>query len=381
MRIAHVVGTRTPANIQETERHVVYLAGAQRARGMDAAVVTSKHGLLFNLSEEDGIPAFVVDDLLPNGEAVPGSGISAQGIVAMLKDLSPEIIHCHDLSMTQAVVTAASIIGVPCAVTLQEGETGRLIHEIIAAKRAGRKFTITIITASKREFEVLQEDGMAGIDFHYVPYGTRTRCAAHQQELGTSCSPNLVTASNLEFVKGIDLAILAMVELRRRRGPDCPVLNIYGAGDPGENLLEKVFGDLSEYLIEMAKVLRLYDVVKFHGIQADILDKCPSSDVLIVPSRLETGPLVVLEAMSRGMPIVACNVGQVAEMLPGRRYGRIVPVNSITALADAVNSMLTDIASGQFDPDLLVERHQSQYSIEKMADRIATVYQSAMVAG
>jgi len=55
-----------------------------------------------------------------------------------------------------------------------------------------------------------------------------------------------------------------------------------------------------------------------------------------------------------------------------------VPVNSITALADAMDSMLTDIASGQFDPDLLVKRHQSQYSIEKVADRIATVYQSAI---
>lgn len=47
-------------------------------------------------------------------------------------------------------------------------------------------------------------------------------------------------------------------------------------------------------------------------------------------------------------------------MLPDRRYGRIVPVNSITALADAIDSMLADIASGQFDPDLLVKRQQSQ---------------------
>ena len=265
-------------------------------------------------------------------------------------------------------------------VTLHEGAAGQIVPEIIAAKRRGRKFTV--ITAAKRECEFLREGGLAGADFHFVPYGTRTRTptrsALPRQEPGASGGPSLMTVSSLGFVKGIDLAILAMVELRRRHGSDCPVLNVYGAGDPGESVMEKVFGDLGEYYAEMSKVLRLDDVVKFRGIQADALDTCPASDVLIVPSRFETGPLVVLEAMSRGMPVVACDVGQVAEMLPDRRYGRIAPTNSITALADAIESMLADIASGQFDPDLSVARHQSHYSAEKMADGIAAVYQSAL---
>ena len=379
MKVAHVVGTKSPANIQDNERHVAQLAGAQRARGMDAAVITSRHGLFFSSCEKDRIPAFVVDELLPSGEVAPEPDISGQAIASTLKELATEIVHCHDLSMTQAAVTAASIIQVPCVVSLQEGGAGRISHEIITAKRAGRKFII--MTASKREFWVMKEDGMAGVDFHYVPFGTRRSPGAHQREESASCRPNLMTVANQEFGKGIDLAILAMAELRRRRASDCPVLNIYGAGDPGETSMDKVFGDLGAYLIEMAEVLDLDEVVKFHGIQVDALDKCPSSDVLIVPSRFETGSLVVLEAMSRGMPIVACDVGQVAEMLPDRRYGRIVPVNSIRALADAIESMLADIASGEFDPGLLVRRHQSQYSIENMADCVASVYQSAMMAG
>jgi glycosyltransferase involved in cell wall biosynthesis len=47
--------------------------------------------------------------------------------------------------------------------------------------------------------------------------------------------------------------------------------------------------------------------------------------------------LVVLEAMSRGMPIVAADVGGVNEMLPDQQYGRVVPVESITELADAID--------------------------------------------
>lgn len=367
MRIFHFAATETTTNIQGNHRHIAYLAGAQRARGMDANVVTSKRGLISNLYKQDGIPTFVVDDLLadelPKGEdVVPGAGICTQEIVARLKDFNPEIIHCHDLHMGQVLVTAANIIKVPCVVTLHETGVDSLISEFIARRRAGLKFTV--ITVSKREFDVMQERGMAdtGIAFHYVPNGTPLGA----QKQGASRTPNLIMVAKLGFVKGVDIAILAMVELRRRHRSDCPVLNIYGAGD------------LGEYLIEMVKALRIDDVVKFHGIQMNVLSKCSSSDVLVVASRFETGPLVLPEAMSRGMPIVACDVGQVTEMLPDRRYGRVVPVNSITELADAIDSILTDIASGQFNPDLLVKRHQSQYSVEKMADRIAGIYQSAI---
>jgi glycosyltransferase involved in cell wall biosynthesis len=364
MRIAHVAGSKTPENIQGNERHIVDLAGAQRARGLTADVVTNCNGLFFKLCAQDGIPAFVVDDLLSSGEVAPGAGGFAQGIVAMLKSLNPDIVHCHDLLTAGVAVAAANRIKVPCVITLHTG-IRPMIYDLIAAKR------LTVILVCKSEFDAVRKSGGINIDFHYVPYGIRALSGAYrqEQELSTPCRPNLMLVANLGHRKGIDLAILAMVELRRRRGSDCPVLNIYGAGD------------LGEYFVEMARMLRLDDIVKFHGIQMDIIHKCPSSDVLIVASRAETGPLVVLEAMSRGMPTVASDVGDVSEMLPDWRFGRVVPVNSITALADAVDSMLTDITSGRFDPALLVDRYRSQYSIEKMANRVDAVYQSAVRGG
>jgi glycosyltransferase involved in cell wall biosynthesis len=359
MRIAHVVGSMTPENIQGNERHVVDLAGAQRARGLTAAVLTNSDGLFFKLCEQDGIPAFVVADLLSSGEVPPGAGGFAQGTVAKLKSLNPDIIHCHDLLTAGVAVAAANRIKVPCAITLHTG-IRPMIYDLITAKR------LTVILICKSEFEAVRETAGPNIDFHYVPNGIRALSRTRQQDQSSAREPNLMLVANLGHRKGIDLAILAMVELRRRRGADCPVLNIYGAGD------------LGEYFVEMARMLRLDDIVKFQGIHMDIIHKCPSSDVLIVPSRAESAPLVILEAMSRGMPTVASDVGDVSEMLPDPRFGRVVPVNSITALADAVDSMLTDIASGRFDPALLVDRYRSEYTVEKMADRVDAVYQSAV---
>jgi hypothetical protein len=88
---------------------------------------------------------------------------------------------------------------------------------------------------------------------------------------------------------------------------------------------------------------------------------------------------VALEAMSRGIPTVAFDVGEVAEMLPDRRYGRVVPVNSIMALAGGIDSLLSDIADGYFDPNLLIARHRSLYTSEKMAARIEVIYKHAQL--
>jgi glycosyltransferase involved in cell wall biosynthesis len=81
--------------------------------------------------------------------------------------------------------------------------------------------------------------------------------------------------------------------------------------------------------------------------------------------------------MSRGIAIVSTEVGEVADMLPDPRYGRIVPVDSLVALADAMESLLSDITEGTFDPDLLIQRHRTLYTDEKMAERVEMAYEQA----
>jgi glycosyltransferase involved in cell wall biosynthesis len=80
------------------------------------------------------------------------------------------------------------------------------------------------------------------------------------------------------------------------------------------------------------------------------------------------------------MPIVATEVGDVAKMLPDSRYGRVIPPDSVMALADAIESLLADVADGQFNPDLLIERHNSFYSTEKFAERTEAAYEQVILS-
>jgi glycosyltransferase involved in cell wall biosynthesis len=361
MRIVHIVASSPPGNVKGDETHMLHLVAIQRARGDDPVVITDRDGFVVNSCERDGIPVSVVGDFLRGSHR----GSMTTTLDAKLKELDAEILHCHELNAFRSAVEAADNNGIPSVITLHVG-SGEVLNELATANRSGRK--VAVIAVCKAQFNAIQSAEKPGIELHYVPLTSRIPPDRHQQAASGPSKPNLVLVGVLDFKKGIDLAILAMLELRRKRGADCPVLNIYGWGRQGR------------YFTEVVEVLHLDDLVKFHGVDVGILEKCPSSDVLIVASRKETGPLVVLEAMSRGMPVVATDVGDVREMLPDRRYGRVVPVDSITGLADAIDSVLRYVASGRFDPNVVIKRHRSEYSADKMAGRVAAIYNSALLA-
>jgi glycosyltransferase involved in cell wall biosynthesis len=94
----------------------------------------------------------------------------------------------------------------------------------------------------------------------------------------------------------------------------------------------------------------LGDRVRFPGprIGADLERSYVSSDLLVLPSRAETYGMVVTEALAHGLPVVAADVGGVAEALGqgagGIRPGLLVPPDDPAALAAALRTWLGDAA-------------------------------------
>jgi glycosyltransferase involved in cell wall biosynthesis len=88
--------------------------------------------------------------------------------------------------------------------------------------------------------------------------------------------------------------------------------------------------------------------VSFAGQQAeaDLARSYSEADVLVLPSRAETYGMVITEALARGLPVVAAEVGGVPEALghgaDGTRPGLLVPPGDPSALRDAIRSWLED---------------------------------------
>jgi glycosyltransferase involved in cell wall biosynthesis len=74
----------------------------------------------------------------------------------------------------------------------------------------------------------------------------------------------------------------------------------------------------------------------------DAMKIIKSSQVVIVPSRMESLPTTVKEAFYLNVPVVATNVGGIPELISDNNTGLLVPPENPEKLADAVNDLLSN---------------------------------------
>jgi glycosyltransferase involved in cell wall biosynthesis len=111
---------------------------------------------------------------------------------------------------------------------------------------------------------------------------------------------------------------------------------------PGTELILVGDGPERSTLEQLARALRLDGSVTFTGWRDDARATLAKMDVVALPSRSESLPLVIVEAMLAELPVVATDVGSVAEAVKDGITGVIVPVGSPRALATAVQSLRDD---------------------------------------
>lgn len=97
-------------------------------------------------------------------------------------------------------------------------------------------------------------------------------------------------------------------------------------------------------LHSLAAALGLHDAVRFAGHQSDPIPWLDALDVVVLPAHVEGLPLVLVEAMALGKPVVASAVGGVPELIEDGRSGLLVRPGDADALAAAIARVLDDPA-------------------------------------
>ncbi len=133
-------------------------------------------------------------------------------------------------------------------------------------------------------------------------------------------------------------------------------------------------------LQRLASALGVSGQVQFLGHREDVSDLLGEADVFILPSRSEAFPNAVIEAMAAGLPVVACAVGGLLELVEEGRTGRLVPPDDETALAAA----LLDLASAP-DRARAMGRAarafvEARFSFERMTSSFEELYLSELAA-
>ncbi len=169
----------------------------------------------------------------------------------------------------------------------------------------------------------------------------------------------LLHASNFRPVKRVGDAVRALAEVRRARPA---VLVLVGDG-PERAAVE-----------ELADALGVRDAVAFAGERRSLGDLFAHADLFLLPSEQESFGLAALESLASGVPVVASDVGGVAEVVTQGETGWLVPARDPVAMARAALSLLADPARrrvmgraarasalARFQPGPLVSRTEALY--------------------
>lgn len=173
--------------------------------------------------------------------------------------------------------------------------------------------------------------------------------------------------------------VLAVARLARAKG----LHDLIAAGrwllDHGQHvkLIMVGDGDDKEFLEKTAEALTISDRVQFMGVlgPADLRDCYDACDVAVLPSYEEGLGMTLVEAMYCGAPVIGARAGGIPDLITDDETGLLVEPGDVTALAGALQKMLSDHTYARrlaqagrrsvrqaYDPDALVQRMAAVYA-------------------
>jgi glycosyltransferase involved in cell wall biosynthesis len=165
----------------------------------------------------------------------------------------------------------------------------------------------------------------------------------------------------LRHLKGVDVLIEALAEIARVR----PVRAvIVGAGPDAETFKQQ------------AAAAGLGDAVSFPGAMP-AREAFKKGRVLVVPSRAESFPYIVLEAGAAGLPMLATDVGGIPEIVAGTRMA-LLPPDDVQALTRALRKALDDPAHAQEVAHDLKLAIAAKFTVSSMTSSILQLYYDAL---
>ena len=175
----------------------------------------------------------------------------------------------------------------------------------------------------------------------------------------------VVSVSNISPTKGIDVLIEAAHLLSKRNASISFIV------------IGQIFSTQKKYAARLRALVRekgLEDCFHFLGWRDSVAEAMKAADIFVCPSRSESGPMSVWEAMSMGCPVVSSDVGDVSKYIQNGKNGFVVPSGNARALADAVQRLIDEPAMRIDCGALNTEVARTHLDVEVAARKTAECY-------
>jgi len=270
----------------------------------------------------------------------------------------PDVVHAHALHQAARLKT----IDVPVAINLPGQPHSWYVDDL---KKAD--VLLSDGWGARRLPGILGrpvENIAKGVDSTlFSPDGPSTRAG-----LGIGNAPVVLCVSRLVPIKNVALFVDAMAIVHRSR-PDARAIVV------GE-------GPLESALNEQAHALGVGDAVRFAGYveQRQLPPWYRAADVFVLSSDFDNSPNVVLEAMASRLPVVATNVGGLADFVEAPAGGALVPKGDAASMAVEILELLNNDARRHDTGAFNRQRATTTFSWRTSAEQLLAAYERVVAA-
>lgn len=330
-------------------------------------------------SERTGIPITILPRLRRDISLMDDMA-ACRDLTRLLKQSQPDIVHTHTSKAGILGRIAAKIAGTSVVVHAPHGHifhgyfdriTSRFFILLEKLMARGTDRIITLTDLGKRDhiaYGIAPENRFAtipcAIDLSRFK-GAKQSGLILREKLGLKAQQPLVLwVGRLVPIKGCEQFIEACA-LVAESEPDA---RFFMVGD----------GEVRDKLRGLATSLGLESRLEITGEWTDIVPWMGAADMFVLSSHNEGLGRVILEAMATQKPVVATDVGGVAEIVFDGETGYLVPPRSPQSLADGMLKLLHDPTKAKAMGQSGFKRAQS-YDLQKMTEDTAMLYEDLLL--
>ncbi len=323
-------------------------------------VIVGEAGFLVDELRDGGVDVVVTESLQRSVSPLDDAR-SLWALRDQIRDFLPQLVHTHSSKAGILGRLAARSCGVPAVHTahawsFSDGQPWTRVALSVPVEWAVGRVTSRFVTVSAADAAIGKRFKVATDDQIRVVYNAVPDVPERAEPRREPCTFVMVA----RFLAPKDHATL-LDAFARVPAP----ARLWLVGDGPERAAAE----------RQASRLGLGDRVGFLGARSDIPGLLAQAQVGVLSSRQEGFPLVVLEAMRAGLPVVATAVGGIAEAIDEGETGFLVPRADVDALATALSRLACDPALRARLGATSRHSFETRYGLARMLEQTLAVYQ------
>lgn len=364
----HILFLITKSEVGGAQTHVAQLAQFLIAQRHGVAIMSAPGGWLEKEAKKLGA-RFFPNPFLVNSANPLRLVKAGRCLIQAVRDFQPDILACHS--------TAAGLLGrftirnrIPTLFTAHGWgftQGAPILRRVILPilERFAARFSSKIICVSQNDLRLAQRHHIAPKEKLVQIYnGVEIPHPITKQLSNRVC---IFFIGRLAPPKDPIMLIKAVQHLpepiRQRVN-----VTIIGDGPDQHNLASAIHDAGLDTIVELAGSLSRDKTIERLQCEADLF---------VLPTHWEGFPYSILEAMACGVPVIASNVGGIAEAVDAT-CGILVPPNDERALREALTSLITNPQQRRAMGEAGKEKASRIFSVQSMCQRTLVTYEEVL---